>query len=707
MKVQSKILVSIVASVAVAAVIALIAFSILSGMNAELERSRMYDQIITKTYALNVLVANLKEGPDQSAVRQVNETLGSLDALLKKMTSAAPREEALIRQLQNNNEKLGPVIDQMLVAGPEAVGGIEKERRNILASQIWMQVRFISDDTNRLNEISQERIISALGKAGTTIVALIIILALAKGIIYFLSGRSIVRAQDALQESEERLRVTLSSIGDAVIATDASGRVTFVNPTAATLTGRQLPEAAGQSIQSIFKIINEQTRRPAENIVDRVLREGRIVNLANHTALVTHDGREIPIEDSAAPIMDSFGNIIGVVVVFHDVTEKRHAREQIETISRFPDENPDPILRISNDGRLLYANRNSSTLLRSLNWEPGQTLPEDWRQHAVQTLESGSSKEMEVICGEVVYSLMMAPVSDLGYLNIYGHDITERKRSEEELLKTKEEAERRAKELESLMDAVPALIWISRDAECLSMTGNRAVYEFLGMPVGANVSKTASEVERPVHFKALRDGMEIPLDELPMQQAAKGRGVQNYEMEYAFDDGTSKITLGNTTPLHDASGHVYGAIAAFVDITERKQAEARQAADLTALTRLHELSGRFLETGGLDRLLQEIMDAATVIMGAQMGTLQLLENDSLRIVASHGHKQPFLEFFDSLKIKPPYAGRHEARRACIVWDVETSSLFAGTPSLPVMVRPACGRCNPRHWSADRESCSVS
>jgi len=168
-------------------------------------------------------------------------------------------------------------------------------------------------------------------------------------------------------------------------------------------------------------------------------------------------------------------------------------------------------------------------------------------------------------------------------------DMTGRKRAEEELHKAKEEAEKRAKELEALMDAVPALIWVTRDTECLSMTGNRAVYEFLGMPAGANVSKTAPETERPVHFRALRNGMEILLDELPMQRAAKGEGMQDYELEYAFDDGTSKITLGNTTPLYDAAGHVYGAIAAFVDITERKQIEEelRKSRDELEL-RVHE-----------------------------------------------------------------------------------------------------------------------
>ncbi|MDR3555935.1 MAG: PAS domain S-box protein [Syntrophobacteraceae bacterium] len=152
-------------------------------------------------------------------------------------------------------------------------------------------------------------------------------------------------------------------------------------------------------------------------------------------------------------------------------------------------------------------------------------------------------------------------------------DVTERKRMEEELRAAKAETERRAREMEAIMDAVPALIWISRDTECLSMTGNRAVYEFLGMPAGANVSKTAPVNVRPMHFKALDNGREIPLEKLTLQAAAKGRGAQGYELEFLFDDGTSKVAFGNTAPLRDAAGRIYGAVAAFVDITDRKKAE--------------------------------------------------------------------------------------------------------------------------------------
>jgi PAS domain S-box-containing protein len=137
------------------------------------------------------------------------------------------------------------------------------------------------------------------------------------------------KSRRALEESERRWAITLASIGDAVIATDHQGRVTFLNPVASALTGWRSEDALGRPIQEVFHIVNEQTRVPAEDIVDRVLKEGRTFELANHTALLRKDGREIPIADSAAPIMESKGRIVGVVLVFHDVTENRRAEEAL------------------------------------------------------------------------------------------------------------------------------------------------------------------------------------------------------------------------------------------------------------------------------------------------------------------------------------------------------------------------------------------
>ena len=141
------------------------------------------------------------------------------------------------------------------------------------------------------------------------------------------------QADRQLRQQREWLRVTLTSIGDAVIATDAQGRVTFVNPVAESLTGWKAAEAAGQPVQCVFHIVNEQTGEPLEEPVARVLREGRAVELANHAAVVTKDGRTIPIEDSAAPILDAANQVIGAVLVFHDVTEKRRAEKGLRELN--------------------------------------------------------------------------------------------------------------------------------------------------------------------------------------------------------------------------------------------------------------------------------------------------------------------------------------------------------------------------------------
>ena len=136
-------------------------------------------------------------------------------------------------------------------------------------------------------------------------------------------------AQDRLHEQREWLRVMLASIGDAVISTDTQGRVTFLNGVAADLTGWMPEEAQGQLLENVFPIRNEQTRQPVENPVEKVLREGVIVGLANHTVLVARDGSVRPIDDSAAPIRDASGQLIGVVLIFRDVTEQRRAEQEL------------------------------------------------------------------------------------------------------------------------------------------------------------------------------------------------------------------------------------------------------------------------------------------------------------------------------------------------------------------------------------------
>ncbi|HEX7287997.1 MAG TPA: CHASE3 domain-containing protein [Candidatus Angelobacter sp.] len=147
---------------------------------------------------------------------------------------------------------------------------------------------------------------------------------------YLVARREVHKREEAAREIAEReawLQTTLHSIGDAVIATDQNGKVKFLNAVAEQITGFASQEAGGRPIEDIFRIENEITRAPVENPVEKVLHSGKITGLANHTILIDRNGGEIPVEDSAAPIVDNAGKVLGVVLVFRDVTQQRRIQE--------------------------------------------------------------------------------------------------------------------------------------------------------------------------------------------------------------------------------------------------------------------------------------------------------------------------------------------------------------------------------------------
>jgi PAS domain S-box-containing protein len=157
--------------------------------------------------------------------------------------------------------------------------------------------------------------------------------------------RELLAAKEALERKSEELEqqrgwfeVTLNSIGDAVITTNVEGRVTSLNPVAETMTGWSVAEARGEPLERVFMIINEDTRRLAENPVAKALQLGKTIGLGNHTALISKDGTEVAIEDSAAPIRDRNGNACGAVMVFHDVTKRRRAEQALRDTDRRKDE---------------------------------------------------------------------------------------------------------------------------------------------------------------------------------------------------------------------------------------------------------------------------------------------------------------------------------------------------------------------------------
>ena len=170
------------------------------------------------------------------------------------------------------------------------------------------------------------------------------------------------RAEDALRQQSEWLRVTLASIGDGVITTDAEGRVTFLNAVAESLTGWSQTDALGHLLTDVFRILHEDTRQVVENPAIRALQTGTIVRLANHTVLIARNGEERPVDDSAAPIKDQSGVTIGSVLVFRDVSERKRTELARAHLAAIVESSDDAIVSKNLESIILSWNKGAERL---------------------------------------------------------------------------------------------------------------------------------------------------------------------------------------------------------------------------------------------------------------------------------------------------------------------------------------------------------
>jgi PAS domain S-box-containing protein len=256
------------------------------------------------------------------------------------------------------------------------------------------------------------------------------------------------QVEDSLRHQRETLQVTLSSIGDGVIVTDAVGRVTFLNAVAEGLTGWSIEQARHQPFESVFRIVNERTGRPVEHPVSKVLETGGIVGLANHTVLIHRDGHRIPIDDSGAPIRLAGGALLGIVVIFRDVTERKRAENARAWLAAIVDASDDAIVSKTLDGTITSWNPGA---MRLFGYAPqeiiGQSImtivPPELQEEENETLgrlrrgERLDHFETERLAKDghrLDISLTVSPIKDedgeiIGASKI-ARDITERKRAE-------------------------------------------------------------------------------------------------------------------------------------------------------------------------------------------------------------------------------------------------------------------------------------
>jgi len=276
--------------------------------------------------------------PYDTAVRAIPEALRVLQALVQDESEQARRLSALAPLVQARVQHSASVIELRRTEGEEAAQSLIQTGYGVdMMERIRASLRELDAVENTLLD---QRL--ATGARETVWTRLVLVALTGAALLTLIASwwysrravREVRRLQAVAQSGEARLLVTLQSCGDGLIVTDEKGHITMLNPVAQALTGWRETDARGLPLEQVFRIYNEFTRAEVESPVGRVLREGKVVGLANHTVLVARDGSERPIDDSGAPIRDGQGEIIGVVLVFRDVSARRHAEVARERLLR-------------------------------------------------------------------------------------------------------------------------------------------------------------------------------------------------------------------------------------------------------------------------------------------------------------------------------------------------------------------------------------
>jgi len=325
-------------------------------------------------------------------------------------------------------------------------------------------------------------------------------------------------AELALDREKEWLSITLKSIGDAVIATDDSGKITLLNIVAEELTGWKNDDAVGRPLTDVFRIINENTKKVCENPVKKVLESGIIVGLANHTALIGKEGEEIPIEDSGAPIRNNDGDIIGVVLVFRDVREKKSAQKAL----RESEKKYRTLFHSANDGiflmkdyRVVDCNKKAEELYQLTRSDiigkmPHELSPDsqpsgsESHRESIRLMDAalkGNPQYFEWVHTTADGNTFIAEIGltkisfeDGDYLLALIRDITERKAMEGRLIQEREQ-------LLSIFDGIGEAVYVSDPATYEVLFVNRHLRElFSDNPLGKKCYRVFQGFDEPCPF---------------------------------------------------------------------------------------------------------------------------------------------------------------------------------------------------------------
>ncbi|SHJ28297.1 PAS domain S-box-containing protein [Tangfeifania diversioriginum] len=397
---------------------------------------------------------------------------------------------------------------------------------------------------------------------------------LAKNVGYFLERRKMIKA---LRDSEENQRVILHSLGDAVIAADTNGQVIQMNPIAEQLTGWSFSEAGNKPIDVVFRIVNATTGRKVENPVKRVLETGKIVGLANHTKLISKNGKEYQISDSGAPIKDDQGAVMGVVLVFRDVTEEYNIQQKLkENEERFRvivEGAPDPIF-IQSEMKFAYLNPVACKLfgVKSADELVGTPVMErfhpDYHEKIRERVRNLNTERKSVVepleqiflrvdGSEVWVETSGEPIFYKGKNGalVFVRDITARKKAEKELAHSHE-----------LMRYI-----IEHANSAVAVHDCDLKYVYVSQQYLQQYKLVETDIIGKNHYDIFPD---LPQKWRDVHQKALRGEVSKAERDpYYRDDGSIDWTRWECRPWYKADGEIGGIVLYTEVITERIEAE--------------------------------------------------------------------------------------------------------------------------------------